>query len=367
MQNYRDLLHELIPNFDMRILEIGPLNYPLVKKSEYPNVIYCDIRNTEQIKALYSGNNYLKITGITVDINSIIDIDLVLNESYEKTFADKPKFDYIVASHVLEHVDDLIFTLCDIATILKPGGQFIIYYPDKRYCFDHFREEVSFRDVYERHISQRSALSRLIFDFFNSAIKENDPVKFWKAENMHDLLPTNDTQTVLNFCQEFSSGHFMDDVHYWPFSDAGFIKFLYDATRAGIIKYSCKNFYPTLENTQQFLVVLENKIDNWNLNYELQNLRICYSNVEDRYYCSNNIKAKEELVRLNELLEAERQELLRTKQELAYAHLHVKNLQQYIFNLENSTSWQITKPLRSIKNLFTKRTKNEMEKSTTSR
>jgi predicted SAM-dependent methyltransferase len=352
MQNYRDLLHELIPNFDMRILEIGPLNYPVVKKSEYPNVIYCDIRSTEQVKAFYSGNNYLETTGITVDLNSIVDIDIVLDESYEKTFADKPKFDYIVASHVLEHVEDLISTLCDIATILKPDGQFIIYYPDKRYCFDHFREEVSFRDVYERHISQRSVLSRLAFDFFNSAIKENDPVKFWKAENMHDLLPTNDTQAALNLCQEFSSGRFMDDVHYWPFSDAGFIKFLYDATRAGIIKYSCKKFYPTLENTQQFLVILENKFNNWNLNRELKNLRMCYSNVEDHYYCSNNIRVKQEMALLNEQLAVERQKHLKTMQELDRVHFHSRNLQQYIFDLENSTSWRITKPLRSFKNLF---------------
>lgn len=354
MQNYRDLLCKLIPNSDMRILEIGPLNYPLVKKSEYPNVVYCDIRNTEQVKALYCGNNYLKATGITVDIDSIVDIDFVLDESYEKTFTDKPKFDYIVASHVLEHVQNLIFTLCDIATVLKPGGQFIIYYPDKRYCFDHFREEVSFRDVYEGHINQKSALSRLTFDFFNSAIKENDPVKFWKAENMHDLLPTNDTQKALNFYREFSSDCFKDDVHYWPFSDAGFIKFLYDVTRAGIIKYSCKNFYPTLENTQQFLVILENKIDDWNLNHELQNLRMCYSNVEDRYYCSNDIRIKQELSLSKELLETERRELLRLKNELDCARLHTKNLQQCISDLENSTCWRLTKPLRLIKNLFTR-------------
>ena len=78
---------------DEDIIEFGPLNRPLFTREEYKNISYADIRSTEEIKQLYSGNDYLQKTGISVDTNSIIDIDYkIVKGSYVNTFKEK-KFD----------------------------------------------------------------------------------------------------------------------------------------------------------------------------------------------------------------------------------------------------------------------------------
>jgi hypothetical protein len=84
--DYRTNFDELISDKAAKILEIGPLHRPLAKKEKYPNVMYCDIRNTEQIKKLYSGNEYLSITNICIPIEDIVDIDIVLQDSYREIF-----------------------------------------------------------------------------------------------------------------------------------------------------------------------------------------------------------------------------------------------------------------------------------------
>jgi len=274
--NYREHFHNLISNKNARILEIGPLNKPLVSKTIYPNTLYCDIRSTSQVKELYTSSEYLETTGLSVPVEQIVDIDVVLTNGYEVAFADKPKFDYIVASHVLEHVEDLIHTLQDISSVLAPKGKFIIYYPDIRYCFDHFRAEASFRDAYDVYENKRPALSRMVLDFYQSAVPENNPSVFWSADGLHELLPVNDTAKALEMYKRSHNGEFMDDVHYWPFSDKGFIKFLYDLSRNNMIQLSCPTFLPTLENTQEFVLVLQ-KEKHWNRDSVLQQLRLHYS------------------------------------------------------------------------------------------
>lgn len=256
--NIRDYIkNDIIRDKNKRILEIGPLNRPIVCKTEFPNSFYADIRSTEEVKKLYSGNDYLETTGIAVDCSTIVDIDYVLDETYKKTFQDVEKFDYIVASHVLEHVDDIIGTLKDFTSILKPGAKVCIIYPDKRFCFDHFRESASFRDAFEVHSFGAEMNARMVLDFYFSVIAENSPLKFWHPEKIENMLPQNEFDKARQLYLEAKSGQRMDDVHYWPFTDITFVKFLYDCVRAKLLAFHCAEFYPSQENSQEFFVVLE--------------------------------------------------------------------------------------------------------------
>jgi len=276
---YRQYINAIDIDTNSRILEIGPLNRPVIEKSRFTNAVYCDIRSTEDVKALYSTNDYLGTTGAKFpieDIDKIVDIDFVLKDSYKETFADVQKFDYIIASHVLEHVEDLILTLQDISTILAPGGRLVIYYPDIRYSFDHFRAEASFRDAYDVFINKRSALARMVLDFYHSAVAENNPFVFWASGSHQELLPANDTKKAIEMFERSYNGEFMEDVHYWPFSDIGFIKFLYDLVRGDFIRLICKEFYPTQPNTQEFLLVLEKNETLWNKDEALNTLKVLY-------------------------------------------------------------------------------------------
>jgi SAM-dependent methyltransferase len=276
IMSYRQYINAIEIDRNARILEVGPLNRPIIDKARFPNAVYCDIRTTEEIKALYTSNDYLSTTSLTVPIEEIVDIDFVINESYKKTFSNVPKFDYIVSSHVFEHVENIILTLQDISTILAPNGRLIIYYPDIRYCFDHFRAEASFRDAYDVFINGRPALARMAMDFYYSAISENRAPVFWLSKSHHDLMPANDMTKAIEAFERTYNGELMDDVHYWPFSDAGFIKFLYDLVRSDLLCLTSREFYPTQINTQEFLLVLENNEMSWNKDEALLILQLQY-------------------------------------------------------------------------------------------
>lgn len=48
-------------------------------------------------------------------------------------------FDYLVAAHVLEHIDDPILALKNWIRVVKPGGHIVIAVPDMRLCDEEHR------------------------------------------------------------------------------------------------------------------------------------------------------------------------------------------------------------------------------------
>ena len=241
-----------------RILEFGPLNWPMVGKSDFPNTYYADIRNSDDIKKLYAGNDYLESTGVQIDTDSIVDIDYVIKGAYKKTFKDVEKFDVIVLSHVIEHIPDIVNFFQEVTDLLKKNGKLVIIYPDARYCFDHFRNGTTFVDAYNTYAEKKMNYSA-VFDFVNNVVHENDPKFFWNDKTQNDILPTTDFSKVMQAYKNAKNDTLPDDIHFWPFADYQFVKFLYDLDRAGLSNFEIDEFYETQENTQEFMTILRTK------------------------------------------------------------------------------------------------------------
>lgn len=60
-------------------------------------------------------------------------------------------FDFLIANHVIEHLQDPIRFLKGVEAKLKPGGRAMIAAPDKRYCFDQARSLTPFDHLVEDH------------------------------------------------------------------------------------------------------------------------------------------------------------------------------------------------------------------------
>lgn len=241
-----------------RILEFGPLNWPMVKKSDFPNAFYADIRNSEDIKKLYTGNDYLESAGIHVDLDSIVDIDYVIKGSYKGVFKGVEQFDIIVMSHVIEHIPDIVNFFQEVTGILKKSGKLVIIYPDARYCFDHFRNGSTFVDAYNAYVEKRMNYNA-VFDFVNNVVHENDPKFFWNDKSQNDILPKTEFNKTIQAYKNAKKDELPDDVHFWPFADYQFVKFLYDLDRAGLSTFEIDEFYETQQNTQEFMVILKLK------------------------------------------------------------------------------------------------------------
>lgn len=253
--DFREYIKKKYLKPSTRILEFGPLNRATVTKETHPNIFFTDIRSTEDVIKMYTANDYLESTGITVDLDSIVHIDYVIEGSYKETFKGVEKFDVALLSHVIEHIPDIIGFFNDITNVLKKDGKLIIIYPDARYCFDHFRNGTTFIDAYDVYKNNENSSNR-VFDFVYNVVHENNPNYFWHNVERNDILPKNDFTTALKAAEKARAGELPDDTHFWPFSNYQLIKFLYDMDRAGLLDFDIEEFLPTTENTQECMLVL---------------------------------------------------------------------------------------------------------------
>lgn len=321
-----------------RILEFGPLIRPIVSKKEYPNIVFADVRSTEEIRDLYTTSTYLEATGLDVDISSVTEIDHVIKTSYTETFKNEEKFDVVYLSHVIEHMPDIISFLEDVANIIKKDGKLVLIYPDARYCFDHFRNGTTFIDAYDvyRH---KSVNAKAVFDFTYNVLHENDPAVFWGKKNVIDLLPQNKFKDSLKSYDKAFDNDLPDDVHFWPFSDYQFVKFLYDLERAGLLDFEINDFHETQFNTQEFMVILtpkKSKNQNYGKYQEILSL------ISPANKANAALKAKQDLEK--------RVALLATAVEEGTAAWQVAKNE--LENVYNSKKWRIAVKTADIIHMF---------------
>ena len=320
----------IIKNTDKnaRILEFGPLNRPIFKKSEFENVKYADIKSTDDIKKMYGGNEYLKKTGIRVDIDSIVNIDYVINKSYKEYFKNTEKFDVVVLSHVIEHMTDIINFFEDVAHIIKING-----YPDKRFCFDHYRNSISFREALYLH-ENAEYKNYLKADFLSNVVKNNNPVTFWEDLKTNISDKKKNTESFINALKGSD-----EDVHYFPFDALSFYKFLIDMTQNDFLSLKIDEYFLTEVNTQEFLVILKKQ------DFDKKTI------INEYYDNFNNLIEKNKILEHKTKYKQQVNNIIIQLEKLREENNYLK---KEINSLENCVSMKITKPLRSIKQKFLK-------------
>ena len=246
---YRPYLNNIDKN--KRILEIGPLCRPMIRKNEGFEVFYADIRSTDEIKEFYKNDQ-------SVDNAGICEIDFVVKDSYFESFRGIEKFDYVIASHVIEHVPQLILFFEDIASVINPGGFLCLTIPDKRYCFDHFRIPTSFAEAFDIFTQGVKNHPMRVLDFmYNITPSLNDPVLFWNAEDYTEGIEnTYPFDKALHAYEKALNGGYLD-AHFSVFTPESFLLLLYNMTRASLLPFKCVEFYATQYNTLEFNVVLQ--------------------------------------------------------------------------------------------------------------
>ena len=66
------------------------------------------------------------------------------------------QWDFVIASHVLEHCYDVIGTLKEWLRVVRPGGYVFVIFPHKERTFDKDRERTKLAELIERHNGYRS-------------------------------------------------------------------------------------------------------------------------------------------------------------------------------------------------------------------
>ncbi len=119
-------------------IEFGALDRPLVPPSS--RVRYVDHLDTAGLQHKYAGHDH-------VDPDRIVSVDVVLDGRPLVELLAGERIDYVIASHVAEHVPDLVGWLTDLRTLLAPHGTIRLALPDLRFTFDLARRPTALAEV----------------------------------------------------------------------------------------------------------------------------------------------------------------------------------------------------------------------------
>jgi hypothetical protein len=158
-------------------LEIGALDLPYVTP-DMGRVDFADQLSTDDLKALAA-----RTPGHSPDF--VQDVDFVLSQTPLDTLASD--YDWVAASHVIEHVPDLIGWLVSIGDRLVPKGLFFCVAPDRRFTFDINRPVSTLGKIFQDHMDERKTPSfRDVFDafYYSQTINSADA---WAGKLTDDL------------------------------------------------------------------------------------------------------------------------------------------------------------------------------------
>lgn len=95
-------------------------------------------------------------------------------------------YDFVIASHSIEHMANPIKAVKEWLRVLKPEGVLLVVAPDKRFTFDHRRQITPFSHILE--------------DYF-SGVGEDDLTHLEEILSSHDLLLDSGAGTMSEFTE----------------------------------------------------------------------------------------------------------------------------------------------------------------------
>jgi SAM-dependent methyltransferase len=238
----------------MRGLEIGPLANPRVSKDD-GLVRYLDHASAEELKQKYATNAEMQDR-----LDRIVEVDYVIGEGkrISEAVAQEAPFDYVIASHLIEHIPDPVGWMADVAQILRPGGILSLVIPDKRYCFDINRAPTDISDIVDAYLRQLVRPSyKQVYDFTSRAINGVvDTHAVWTEGADYTGVVRTDCDdpdvAALEACRRMDTSDDFVDVHCQAFTPDSFLTLLEKLARLGIIDFELARFFPTEIDTLEF-------------------------------------------------------------------------------------------------------------------
>jgi SAM-dependent methyltransferase len=122
-------------------IEIGALDFPL-RLPRGVRARYVDHLDADGLRAVH--------TQTLSEGRPLIRVDVVDDGARLATFTDG-SLDFVVANHVLEHIEDPISALENHLRVLRPGGVLYLALPDARMSFDSERPRTTVEHLLQDH------------------------------------------------------------------------------------------------------------------------------------------------------------------------------------------------------------------------
>jgi predicted SAM-dependent methyltransferase len=208
-----------------------------------------DYLDADSLRKKYASNS-------RIDISKVEEVDYVWQgEPLDQLISEHNCFDYIIASHVIEHLPDLLGFLQQCEVLLKEGGILSLVVPDKRYCFDCFRWPSTTGDVLQAAIEKRTLHTPgVVFDFFSSyCVRDKQLAWFKGCTKQFELFHSFET-AIAKMEKSLMQSDYID-VHNWRFTPSSFKLVLADLFTMEKIQLKEVSFYDTVGS--EFYVSLQ--------------------------------------------------------------------------------------------------------------
>ena len=239
-------------------LEIGALDHPLVRKTEGA-ISYIDYADAGYLRQKYA--NDANVVGA-----DIVEVDAVwggASVAEALAAANLPaEADYVLASHVVEHVPDLVTWLAELRAVLRPGGTIRLAVPDARYTFDALREPSRVSDAVTAHMLRaRAPLTQHLID---SCLNHHwvDRAAQWDGTATPPRYrPPESLAHALHAAGEALAQGTYIDVHCWVFTPLSFCRLMEQLCALGLVRLACARFHDTLPGEDEFIAILRQSDD----------------------------------------------------------------------------------------------------------
>jgi SAM-dependent methyltransferase len=234
-----------------RIIEIGAGYAPVAPKAAGWNTHVVDHADQATLREKYRPAG--------VDVTAIEPVDTIWRDGtldHALPPALLGRFDTMIASHVIEHMPDLIGFLNAAARVLTPDGTLAVALPDRRYCFDCYRPASTTGDVLEAHRQRRTRHSlRTAWDHtaYSATLDGRlgwDPLQAGQPALIDAF--ENARRIARGYRDDPEAAY--SDFHAWQFTPAGFALIMTELGQLGLIDWRIDS--PIETNGFEFLLFL---------------------------------------------------------------------------------------------------------------
>ncbi|HTK36831.1 MAG TPA: methyltransferase domain-containing protein [Caulobacteraceae bacterium] len=280
-----------------------------------------------------------KYKSAAVDTALIQPVDYVWSGERYLDLIGETRFDWIVASHVIEHVPDLIGFINECAEILAPGGRLSLVVPDKRREFDCYRPPTGLGSVIDAHLEGRRFSSCGLAAEFGLNTARLDGRDIWTDEDRGTPQFIYGLDVAKRLMQRVETGAYVD-IHAWVFTPHSFRLMIEDLHSLGLLQLRETLYRPSAEH--EFYIQLSPD----GAGPGLSRLELCILALQEQCFwngCLGTMQSEPEASRPGNDPPTEDLEVLRAEN---------ARLRKTLEAVRTSTSWRITSALRALKGLI---------------
>jgi SAM-dependent methyltransferase len=214
-----------------RGLEISPNWAPVVVRGE-AQMVYCDRLSTEELQSREKDNQGR--IGFKCDVEEMDFVwkDGTLLPSY---FEDDEKFDFVVSSHVMEHVPNFLGFLAQQFRVCKNDGVVCFVVPDVRLSGEHFRPLTTPGQLIDALLVNRDKPSPGMVYEATYHIFDWPGLENLKAKHVLETKRGYTTAQAAEFARVAVETYI--DVHCWSFTYATFEDVFTEVRDAGFLDF----------------------------------------------------------------------------------------------------------------------------------